>query len=130
MVVTSCKTTPLPAPDAKDTCFSRSEKQIDHHMFSDRFLSTYNPRDSETHTAWWGGREGALSQQIVEASMKTYSMRDLENGERGRGYIMFDGKRGGGSKTRFMVILFRKISLISFSFLVPCLHCFSGFGVG
>lgn len=43
---------------------------------------------------------------------------------------MFDGKRGGGSKTRFMVILFRKISLISFSFLVPCLHCFSGFGVG
>lgn len=36
-------------------------------------------------------------------------------------------KRGGGSKTRFMVILFRKISLISFSFLVPCLHCFSGF---
>lgn len=65
--------------------------------------------------------------------MKTYSMRDLENGERGRGYIMFDGKRGGGSKTRFMVILFRKINLISFiiySFLVPCLHCFSGFGVG
>lgn len=44
-------------------------------------------------------------------------MRDPENGERGRGYIMFDGKRGGGSKTRFMVILFRKISLISFSFL-------------
>lgn len=40
--------------------------------------------------------------------MKTYSMRDLENGERGRGYIMFDGKRGGGSKTRFMVILFKK----------------------
>lgn len=39
LVVTSCKTTPLPAPDAKDTCFSRSEKQIDHHMFSDRFLS-------------------------------------------------------------------------------------------
>lgn len=62
--------------------------------------------------------------------MKIYSMRDLENGERGRGYNMFDGKRGGGSKTRFMVILFRKISLISFSFLVPCLHCFSGFGVG
>lgn len=64
--------------------------------------------------------------------MKTYSMRDPGNGERGRGYIMFDGKRGGGSKTRFMVILFRKISLISFSFLklVPCLHCFSGFGVG
>lgn len=33
--------------------------------------------------------------------MKTYSMRDLENGERGRRYIMFDGKRGGSSKTRF-----------------------------
>lgn len=50
--------------------------------------------------------------------MKTYSMRDPGNGERGRGYIMFDGKRGGGSKTRFMVILFSKISLISFK--LPC----------
>lgn len=43
---------------------------------------------------------------------------------------MFDGKRGGGLKIRFMVILFSKISLISFSFFVLCLYCFSGFGVG
>lgn len=62
--------------------------------------------------------------------MKIYSMCDLENGERGWGYIMFDGKRGGGLKIRFMVILFRKISLISFSFFVLYLYCFSGFGVG
>lgn len=62
--------------------------------------------------------------------MKIYSMCDLENGERCWGYIMFDGKRGGGLKIRFMVILFSKISLISFSFFVLCLYCFSGFGVG
>lgn len=44
--------------------------------------------------------------------------------------LCLTGKGEGAQRPGFMVILFRKISLISFSFLVPCLHCFSGFGVG